>query len=605
MRQRIVTLWLCTSALAAWLTAAEQTGSQSVHSDEFVEHVRKLAADDMRGRGNGTPELDRAADYIARQLKSYGLRPAFGDSSYFQSFDITVRTDFAPESSVVLRHGDQQQHLKLFADFLPLGLGEGNQVSAELVFVGYGIATENPPYDDFKDVDVEDKIVILMTHAPREKEKVEAGEDPLALQSTLTSKALNARMHGAKGVIVIADPSHAEDEREALPPFTEGGTAEDWGLPVVAVHLPVIKTLLAAAGKDLAAIHTAIDRDLKPQSFVLPQMSASIDLTATKTRKPVLNVAATVPGQIDEWIVVGAHYDHLGLGEKNSLAPRFIGQPHHGADDNASGVAGLLELAQAFAEQSPRRSLLFAAFAGEEIGLLGSAYFVKNPPLPVEKIAAMINMDMVGRPRSNKIYVTGVGTSPVFKGLVEAACKTTEMEAITSASGYSASDQTSFVSHSVPVLFFFSGLHSDYHKPSDTWDKIDGPGAEKVVKMIYQVIEGISTLPERPAFLRVTESAPPAGRAGGGGYGAYFGSIPDFGEEVRGVKFADVKDGSPAAKAGLKAGDVLIRFAGQEIKNLYDFSYVLRAHKPGQVVEVVVLRGEQQMTVNVTLEKRQ
>ncbi|MEW6368537.1 MAG: M20/M25/M40 family metallo-hydrolase [Acidobacteriota bacterium] len=605
MRQGITTLLLGAAALAAGLSAAEQNGQQSVHSDELVAHIRKLAADDMRGRGNGSPELDLAADYIAQQFKSYGLRPAFGNTSYFQAFDITVRTDFAPESSVVLRRGDQQERLKLFSDFLPLGLGETNQVSADLVFVGYGIATENPPYDDFKDVDVKDKIVVVMTHAPREKEKVEAGEDPLALQSTLTSKALNARMHGAKGVIVVADPSHAEDEREALPPFKEGGIAEDWGLPVVAVHLPVIKSLLAAAGKDFSAIHAAIDRDLKPQSFSLPQMSASIDLTASKTRKPVRNVAAEVPGRIDEWIVVGAHYDHLGLGEKNSLAPRFIGQPHHGADDNASGVAGLLELAQAFANQSPRRSLLFAAFAGEEIGLLGSAYLVKNPPVPLAEIAAMINMDMVGRPKSNKIYVTGVGTSPAFDGLVQSACKTTAMEAVTSASGYSASDQTSFVSHGVPVLFFFSGLHADYHKPSDTWDKIDGPGSEKVVKMVYQIIDGISTLPERPAFVRVAESAPPTGRSGGGGYGAYFGSIPDFGEEVRGVKFADVKDGSPAAKAGLKAGDILIRFAGQEIRNLYDFSYTLKAHKPGQVVEVVVLRGEQQMTVNVTLEKRQ
>ncbi len=592
------------SCLAVSASTAER-GIESITSSEFVSHVRYLASDQMRGRGNGTPELDRAASYIAWQLTNDHAKPAFG-KSYFQTFEITTRTDFAPESKVIIRSGETTQELSLFSGFLPLGLGdESTSIDGDLVFAGYGIATESPAYDDYKDVDVKDKIIVIMTHSPREKEEVRSGEDQLALQSTLTSKAMNARMHGAKGMIIIADPLHRDDERDALPPFKEGGSAEEWGIPVVAVHLPAIEPLLKSAGKDLGALHEAIDHELKPQSFALTGARAEIHLTATRTKKPVKNVAAAIPGKTDEWIVIGAHYDHLGLGEKNSLAPRLIGIPHHGADDNASGVAGLLELAKAFSSEKPNRSILFVAFAGEELGLLGSSYFAKNPPVPTEKIVTMINMDMIGRPKKDRIFVSGVGTSPAFTGIIEKDSQAAGLQAALSKSGYSASDQISFVSKGIPALFFFSGLHSDYHKPSDTWDKIDGPAAQKVVRMIYRVAEDVAALPERPAFVRVEEPVPPAGRTGGGGLGAYFGSIPDFGEEVKGVKFADIKDGSPAAKAGLKAGDILIKFDGQEIKNLYDFSFALKSHKPGQIVDVVVLRDSQELSVKVTLENRQ
>lgn len=594
------TVSLC---LPVALGFSAETGPDSITAKEIIAHVQRLADEHMQGRGNGSPELDEAAEYIAAQLRSYGLKPAFTDS-FFQVFDITVRTDFAPESRVAIVSGESRQELALFEGFLPMGLGDENKISGEVVFAGYGIVTQTPPYDEYKDIDVTDKIVVLMTHAPREKEEVKSGEDQLALQATLSSKAINARMHGAKGVVIVADPLHAEDEREALPPFKAGGSAEEWGLPVVAVHMPVVKQLLADAGKDFGALQVAIDGDLAPRSFGLPGVRVEIDLTATKTKKAVRNVAAMVPGTSPEVIVIGAHYDHLGLGEKNSLAPRLIGQPHLGADDNASGVAGVLELAQAFAATKPPRTLLFTTFAGEELGLLGSSYFAKNPPVPMERIVAMINMDMIGRPKNNKVYVNGVGTSPGFKGMVEAAGKEAKVEVSLSQSGYGASDQTSFVSRGVPVLFFFSGLHADYHKPSDTWDKVDGDAERRLLRLAYRLIDDLGALRERPAYVRVAEPAAVGGRSGGS-YGVYFGSIPDFGEEVKGVKFADVRDGSPAAKAGLRAGDILVRFDTTEIKNLYDFTYALKAHKPGQTVPVVVVREGNELSVTVTLEKRE
>jgi len=577
---------------------------ETITGPELIGHVRYLASDEMKGRGNGSPEMDQAADFLAARLKSYGLAPAFA-GDFFQKFEIVIRTDFAPESKVVLRSGATANELALYSGFLPLGLGEEtSDIDGELLFAGYGIVTENPPYDDFSGIDASGKILVVMTHSPREKEESKTGEDQLALQSTLTSKAMNARAHGAKGVIIIVDPSHA-DESEALPPFKEGGTAEEWGLPVVAVHVEAVEPLFQASGRNLAEIHRTIDREMKPQSFAFAGARAEIRLAATRFRKAVRNVGAFLAGETDECIVIGAHYDHLGLGERNSLAPRLAGTPHPGADDNASGVAALLEVAQAFSHEKPQRTIVFAAFAGEELGLLGSSYFVKNPPFLKERLVAMINMDMVGRPRNSKIYVNGVGTSPAFQRIVEEGAKESGLEAVIAKSGYSASDQTAFVAAGIPSLFFFSGLHSDYHKPSDTWDKIDAAASEKVARMVYRVADDVAALPAKPEYVRVEEPAPPAGRSGGMSRGPYFGSIPDFGEDVKGVRFADVRDGSPAAKAGLRADDILIRFGGQEIKNLYDFTFALRAHKPGDSVDVTVLREGKEMTVAVTLEKRE
>jgi aminopeptidase YwaD len=235
--------------------------------------------------------------------------------------------------------------------------------------------------------------------------------------------------------------------------------------------------------------------------------------------------------------------------------------------------------------------------------LLGSAYYAEHPALNLKDAVAMVNMDMIGRVSNNKLYVSGTGTSPGFQQLVQSANEATKFDVAYSASGYGSSDQTSFTTHDVPVLFFFSGLHTDYHKPSDTWDKINAESGAKVVDLVSNVISGLDALTTKPQFVRVAEQAP-SGSGGGSGYGAYFGSIPDFGEVPHGVKFADVRDGSPAAKAGLKKGDILMEFDGKKIENLYDFTYALRSHKPGDKISVTVMRGEEKLVRDVTLEVR-
>jgi hypothetical protein len=252
-------------------------------------------------------------------------------------------------------------------------------------------------------------------------------------------------------------------------------------------------------------------------------------------------------------------------------------------------------------------------FAGEELGLLGSSYYANNPELPLGKAVAMINMDMIGRIRDKKVFVGGIGTGTTFKDIVEKAGKQYSFQVDASEQGgYGSSDHTSFTTKQVPVLFFFSGLHGDYHKPSDTWDKIDAEDAAQLLDMIADITGTLVNENTRPQYVRVQSPAGAHGSAasgsgstgGSGGYGPYFGSIPDFSEPPTGVRFADVKDGSPAAIAGLKAGDIMIGFDGKKIQNLYDFTYALRSKAPGDVVDVEVLRNDKPMHVNVTLTQR-
>ena len=307
----------------------------------------------------------------------------------------------------------------------------------------------------------------------------------------------------------------------------------------------------------------------------------------------------------NEWVVVGAHYDHLGLGDRNSLAPSQIGQIHHGADDNASGTAGVLEVARLAARNKRdwKRSLLFITFAGEEIGLLGSSYFVNHPTIPLKNTMAMINMDMIGRLNNDRLFVGGVGTSPDFKPWLESLNKTVGLQLDYSDSGYGASDHMSFNAKKIPVLFIFSGLHTDYHKPSDTADKINANGAVKVISLVYLMLERIATEAGRLEYVEV-QAPRPSAAGSGGGYGPYFGSVPDFRDDLKGVLFADVQNNSPAAKAGLRQGDLLIEFDGKPIQNLYDFTYALRSKKPGDIVSVVVKRSGQDVKADVALEAR-
>ncbi len=369
------------------------------------------------------------------------------------------------------------------------------------------------------------------------------------------------------------------------------------------------EAMLQAAGTDVRKWMEDVDRDLKPRSFDFDSpIRVHLEVSVAKDRRPTANVVGILPGTDPSAgaLILGAHYDHLGRGNSSSLAPDQIGEIHNGADDNASGTAALMELARVFGiEGPPRRTLVFAAFSGEELGLLGSSHMASNPPVPLETVQAMINMDMVGRPRDGKITVGGIATSPVFKDVIARASEGSPLKVGTSKSGYGASDHTSFYVKDVPVLFFFSGLHSDYHKPSDDWEKIDRQGIAEVTKVVYATTLDLADRDDRIEFAKAAEdSAGPHGSGGGGGYGPYLGTIPDFGDYEGGVKLAGIKEGSPAEKAGMKGGDMVIRFAGKPIGDLYAYTYALRDQKPGDTVEIVVLRDGKEVTVHAVLESR-
>lgn len=581
-------------------------------AQEFIEPIKFLASDELQGRGNGTPELDRAAKYIADRFHKFGLKPAGDRGKYLQGFEVVVGAKLGDTNAAVFEQSGSETPLKAQQDFVPLSFSGNATLKTRLVFAGYGITAPEYHYDDYQGLDASGHAVIVLRHEPQENDEhsVFAGKQ-FTTHADIVNKAINAKNHGATAMILVSDLGNHPGQSDELLRLEEVSGPQEMSIPVIQVKVDVVNQWLKPSGQTVDELRQAIDRDLSNHSMPLEASSRlTLSVAIERIHRKVANVVAELRGTdakfADQYIVVGAHYDHLGLGDQNSLAPNQKGQVHHGADDNASGTSGVLELADVLAhsKQRPRHSIVFLCFAGEELGLLGSSYYTEHPAFPMKQTMAMINMDMIGRVSNNKLYVSGTGTSPGFQQMVQDANRAMGFELNYSASGYGASDQTSFTTHEVPVFFFFSGLHSDYHKPSDTWDKIDAASGARVVELVSRVITGLDALNERPQYVRVAEPASSA-TGGGGGYGPYFGSIPDFGQvEHGGVKFADVRDGSPAGKAGFKAGDVLIEFDGKKIDNLYDFTYALRAHKPGDKVMVTVLRGGEKVTQEVTLEAR-
>jgi|HigsolmetaAR201D_1030396.scaffolds.fasta_scaffold07741_3 Predicted aminopeptidases len=590
------------------LILASSLAGAGIDPDRYVEHVKYLASDELKGRGTGTPGLEKAAAYIAEQFRKAGLQPA-GGKGYLQPFPVTTDARLGAKNRLVITEGSRSRQLKLNEDFVPFNFSASRTVSGQLVFAGYGITAPEYNYDDYAGIDVKDKIVILLRHEPQEfdENSVFAGK-AYTQHAQFEAKGVNAKMHGARAVIFVNDqPTHRGDS-DSLDKFVKHVGPASPGIPFVQVKVETVAGWLSKSGYDLRDIVESIDKDLKPRSFPLPD-DLRVDLTVDVSRdvKTVHNVVGYLPGESDEYVILGAHYDHLGLGEQFSMAPSMAGTPHPGADDNASGTAGLIELAQWFAQQpKQRRGILFIAFAAEELGLLGSGYYVNNPRYPLEKAVAMINMDMIGRIREGKVYVGGAGTGTSFRQLLDEVRPRYNFTLdLSEQAGYGSSDHTSFTTKQIPILFFFSGLHSDYHRPSDTWDKIESKETSKLLELIAEVAAKLATDEQRPQFVRVAPSHHAAGGTGGGsGYGPYFGSVPDFAEVPNGFRFADVREGSPAAKAGLKAGDILFEFAGKPIENLYDFTYALRQTKPGQQVTVKVRRGSQVIETTVLLESR-
>jgi Zn-dependent M28 family amino/carboxypeptidase len=594
----------------AWFAYGQ---TAAVDPTVYLNDIKYLASPELRGRASGSPELEKAADFLIGKYREFGIQPPPG-SDYRQPFTVMTGGVLGPGNRFEFTGNGHTTSLKASLDFIPFGFSAAGKLSGTVVFAGYGITAPEYHYDDYAGVEVKGKIVLILRHEPQEfdEHSVFDGKE-FTKHATFNAKASNAKMHGALGVILVSDRANHRSEPDELPKFGAMEGPSDAGIPFVQVKEDRVDAWFAGAGKSLDRIEGDIDKSLKPESFEFPSIRVNAAVDIERAVKTTHNVAAYLPGETAEYVVVGAHYDHLGLGEQFSLAPSLAGTVHPGADDNASGTAGVIELARWFSKQpKQKRGILFLNFAGEEMGLLGSAWYVAHPELPLDNAVAMINMDMIGRVRNAKIYVGGSDTGTGMRAMLDRITPRHQMNIdYSDSSGYGSSDHTSFTTKGVPVLFFFSGLHGDYHKPSDTWDKIDAPDAVKVLALVSDVVTGLREEAERPKFVRVAPPSHGQGGVGpvttssGSGYGPYFGSIPDFGEGTTGVKFADVREGSPAAKAGFKGGDVMVEFDGKPIQNLYDFTYALQAKKPGDEVLVKVMRDGAKVEGKVLLTKRQ
>ncbi len=612
------------------LAGGDRSATSRAH---ILRDIQYLASDELEGRGVGSQGLDRAADYVRDQFRQAGLQPGLSDSSYFQAFPMAQASALGQPTELALRGPDGvKRALRLNDEFVPLDFKGPGTFEGPLVFAGYGITAPEYKYDDYAAVDVQGKVVMVMRHEPLQSDQA----DPHApfqgridtTHARFAAKGENAARHGAVAVVFVNDPYSLRSQKDEVMPFGRAGGTSGVPIPLAHVTREVADAMLSRAmGSDLGALEAAIDKDLKPHTRPLDGWSVVGRITIEKKNVDVKNVLGVAEGSgphADETIVIGAHYDHLGRGGPGSLA---IGshEIHNGADDNASGTAGLIELARRFAIRQPPlpRRLVFAAFTGEELGLVGSAYYVNHPVVPLEQTIAMVNMDMIGRLRQDRLVIYGTGTASEFSPLLESLNAKHHFEIKAVAGGSGRSDQDSFWPLRIPVLHFFTDNHEDYHKPSDHWEKINVEGLDQVLGLVEDTVVALASAETRPAYTVPPEK--PA-RDAVAGDRPYLGTIPSYSSDVAqqmqdhyaryhggniprdavrgGVMLDGVAPGGPAEQAGVRRGDILIRLGDQEIKDLEDFQSALVGHQPGDSVRITVLRGDLRVTYPVTLGQR-
>ena len=556
--------------------------------------VTYLASDALEGRRTGTNGANEAARYIAREFSRLGLRPATRnatDARYLQKFPYVAGVELGKGNIFAFgpypRTNDTS--LQTSVDWLPLGLSSSAKVEGGIVFAGFGITAAELNYDDYSGLNATGKIAIALQGTPD-------GDNPhgqFARFAGVPFKAIAARNAGAKALVLVSSDITFTNDR--LTKLDYDNTGGDAGIPVVVISRQ-------AADKLLALSNTSVEQVEQSTAAKTPgnnrALSGEVTLATDVVRNevPAYNVIGVLEGSDpvlkNENIVIGAHYDHLGRGGEGSLAPRS-GEIHHGADDNASGTAGVLELARIFTAQRPslKRSLIFIAFSGEEEGLLGSSYYVNHPLIPLANTVAMINMDMIGRMKDRKLVIGGVGTAKEWREIVGQGA----FELTLNEDGYGPSDHSSFYSKQVPVLFFWTGTHNDYHKPSDTFDKINYDDEARILRFVARIVRDVDWADKRLTY--TTARSDTTRRTG---FNVYLGTIPNYADSTDGLLLDGVRDDSPAAKAGLKAGDRIVKIGNREVKNVYDYTFALGEMKAGQEYVVELMRGSEKLTLKIT-----
>jgi hypothetical protein len=624
-------------AAAAILAAASSAPAAEPALERIKKDLFYLAGEECEGRGIETKGIQKAGEYVAAAFRDAGLKPAGQDGSYFQPFTVYGQPRLGTPNTLVLTGpNDRKLELKYGADFTPTGASASGRVEAGLVFAGYGITAEKLGYDDYAGADVKGKFVVVLRRTPRADAHREPFDpDPESVHAALTTKIENATRHGAAGVVFVNDSTYGKDGDLLMPVRGDAPAA----FPVLHMKRDALEKLLATRERKLADLETAIDKDLKPRTVALTGWTAAAGVTVERQAIPCRNVVAVAEGSgplADETVVVGAHYDHLGKGEPGSaLGAKGKGQVHYGADDNASGTTGLLELARRFGAKKERvgRRVVFVAFSGEERGLHGSKHYCQAPPFPLAKTVFMLNMDMIGRVveveddaglvqvggvagaaagtgtpgavvKRDRVVVYGTGTAPGMDELLTEANRKFDFKLLRVPGGSGPSDHESFYVKRVPVLFFFTGTHRDYHRPTDTPEKVNLPGLMKVADLVEVLTSHYAAATERPKYQATkggwtdpTDDRPRVSRP----QGPKLGIMPgNYEAETGGVLVEDVVPGGASEKAGLKAKDVIVEIAGKPVKNINDYMTAMAGQKPGVAIDVVVVRQDKKLTVKVT-----
>ena len=598
----------CNSAPAEPVAITEPVSVESMEKS-----IRYLASDELEGRGIGTQGLDLAAQYVEGYFAGLGLKPPPGQKDYFQHFEYSTIAGVGEATKLSVN----DKSYAAGEDFQPQAMSAEKAFSGGVVFVGYGISgakgLKGEEYDDYAGVDVNGKVALAMRFEPKDENgKSRLSKEGWSEHAAIARKARTAAERGAVAFLYCHPPTHHGPETMSPLARSRGESA---AIPVLQVKQAVAEEMLRVAeAGDLKTYQAAIDNSFSPRSLVLRKVNVDGAVELKRTTSKLKNVTAYLPGKgklAKEHIVVGAHYDHLGRGGFGSRSPRS-NEIHNGADDNASGTAAILEIARLISRvEQQGRSVLFVAFTGEEQGLLGSQHWVEHPPVPLESVKAMLNLDMVGRISGSSLMIGGMATSAVFPPLIALVDAQSPLELKNVwANGFAPTDTTSFVARRIPVLFFWSGTHADYHRPTDDPEKINYEGTVETVNIVVKVLQELRTRKDLTYAQgtpttgpgATTQESTPGLRAGG----ASLGVVPSYGEDEgsEGMKVTGTTPGSAAEKAGLKAGDVLTAIGDRKVTNVYDLTDILNERKPGEVVRIRFMRDGKEETVEATLTER-
>lgn len=588
--------------LAGVLVQTSFAQQSSVEAD-----VRKLSSAGFAGRATGSQGARAAADYIVDQLEALGAVPLPGHQSMLQPFDFTAGINDAG-SSVILKQPDGQQHWTGVEHIRALSFSHNASVTGEVVFAGYGLKvpeSEEFGYDSYFGLDVKDKIVVVLRYSPEDVDGDLRAE--LSRYSGLRYKALQAREHGAIGILVVSGPRSANAGKTIGLSFDAALAGS--GIVAASISDEVASQLFSEIEGGLYAAQKSLDEG-NPHvgGFVLPNLTLTIDTQIQRERRSGRNVVAYLPGKAASdtgRIMLGAHYDHLGHGQHGNSRAGIdeVGHIHPGADDNASGVAVVLDVGRQLANKDVRPDTVLAFWSGEELGLLGSSHFVDQAAESLEQYYGYLNFDMVGRLRNNRLNLQGVGSSERWPAMLKQVNTASDFDLQLQSDPYLPTDAAQLYQAGVPVVSFFTGTHDDYHRPGDTADKVNYAGLERIVEFATQLTLEIGKLESSPSYVEVQRSRQSTGDRDT--VRAYTGTIPDYATDVAGLLLSGVVAGGPAAEAGIEAGDVIVEFAGREITNIYDYTYALDAVRVGKPVVVVCLRGSNRLEFTITPISRQ